>query len=220
MARKTLQLTREFQQGAQPWRIRIEARFAQPERIDVAIPMRDRLRESLDGVGFDQIDVSFGEFSGVEPAAFVARLKMTWDALQVVAPGTRMVATIHVGNYPSLRVTYQGENLLYYFLAAKADPHIVPWIHTVMYYDLYEDAGQAYLHDEFDEWAANFRDPWLELDVHMSDWEDDALLMGRVSFVSPYSWESDTRLAHMDELGVDVPLAREALPRLGKGLGL
>ncbi len=28
------------------------------------------------------------------------------------------------------------------------------------------------------------------------------------------------RLAAADELGVDVPLAREALPRLGKGLGL
>ena len=57
--------------------------------------------------------------------------------------------------------------------------------------------------DEFDAWAATFHDPWLDLDDRqMYDEDDDGLHMGRISFVSPYSWESDTRLEHMDQEGI------------------
>ena len=44
--------------------------------------------------------------------------------------------------------------LLYYFLIKFANPAIVPWVHTTMFYNLYEDTGLAYLHTEFDEHRA------------------------------------------------------------------
>ena len=45
---------------------------------------------------------------------------------------------------------------------------------------------------DFDAWAADFHDPWADLDRH-THYDDDAdVLMGRASFVSWYSWESDT----------------------------
>jgi hypothetical protein len=60
-----------------------------------------------------------------------------------------MHAVVHVG--ATQRVTYLGMDLLYYFLVKYADPSIVPDIHTVMYYDLFEDAGGAYHHQDFAE---------------------------------------------------------------------
>ena len=44
-----------------------------------------------------------------------------------------------------------GQNLIYYFLVKFADPSIIPDIHTVMYYDLFEDADGAYQHADFSE---------------------------------------------------------------------
>jgi hypothetical protein len=46
---------------------------------------------------------------------------------------------------------YEGEDLIYYQLIRYADPRIVPYIHTVMYYNLYDDAGGAYHHEDFSE---------------------------------------------------------------------
>jgi predicted TIM-barrel fold metal-dependent hydrolase len=60
----------------------------------------------------------------------------------------------------------------------------------------------AALHDEFDAWAADFHDPWADLDNALHDPDDVDLVMGRSSFVSPYSWESDTRIGHMDAEGI------------------
>jgi predicted TIM-barrel fold metal-dependent hydrolase len=65
---------------------------------------------------------------------------------------------------------------------------------------------KAYLpstyHDEFDRWAADFHDPWADLD-RLTHYDDDAdVLMGRASFVSKYSWDSDARIAHMDAEGI------------------
>jgi hypothetical protein len=60
-----------------------------------------------------------------------------------------MTALIHVGNEPSQHIQYMGMDLLYYFLVQFANPAIIPWIHTVMYYNLFEDAGGAYSHDDF-----------------------------------------------------------------------
>ena len=57
-------------------------------------------------------------------------------------------------------------------------------------------------HDEFDAWAATFDDPWSNLDDEMHDRDDPDIVMGRASFVSRYSWESDTRLEHMDAEGI------------------
>ena len=57
-------------------------------------------------------------------------------------------------------------------------------------------------HDDFDAWAAEFHDPWVDFDRELEPSDDEGLKMGRVSFVSPYSWESDTRLRHMDQEGI------------------
>ncbi len=120
------------------------------DQLDAA-EMAKRLHLLLDGNGFDTVNISFGEFTGADPALFVASLDQAYAAIQAVQPGIEVVATIHVGNYPNLQVTYQGKTQLYYFLVQYANPAIVPWIHTVMYYDLFEDAGLAYLHENFNE---------------------------------------------------------------------
>jgi hypothetical protein len=112
--------------------------------------IRARL-QLLAPLGLDTLSLSFGEFSGEEPERFVETgnhaVALVGEELPTVSD---VVTTIHVGNYDDLRIEYQGEELLYYFLADEIDG-ATPWIHTVMYYNLYEDAGGAYLHDEFDE---------------------------------------------------------------------
>ena len=63
-----------------------------------------------------------------------------------------MTGHIHVGD--DLRVTYDGQEMIYYFLVQYTDPDIEPQVHTVMYYNMYDDAGGAYHHDEFDQHRA------------------------------------------------------------------
>ena len=114
---------------------------------DVVPEMERRLHVLLDGNGFDVLNISFGEFFGAGPDAFVARVNDAYDAMQRVQPNSEVTATIHVGNYENLQVTFMGETLQYYFLVKFANAAIVPWVHTTMYYDLYEDAGGAYGYD-------------------------------------------------------------------------
>jgi hypothetical protein len=116
--------------------------------------IREQLALAFTPPGFDRLSLSFGEFLSVDPQAFIDSVNRVQAVLTEVSPKAEMSATIHVGNYPNLRVTYQGEQLLYYFLVKFADPRIIPWIHTVMYYDLFESAGGAYLHESFDEHRA------------------------------------------------------------------
>jgi hypothetical protein len=128
--------------------------------LDVPLPadpkaeMARRYRILLDGLALDTINLSFGEFFGADPQQFVDRANDAYDALQEVKPGAEMTALIHVGNYQNLRVTYAGKTQLYYFLIQYANPAIVNWVHTTMYYNLFEPTGQAYMHDEFDEHRA------------------------------------------------------------------
>lgn len=112
--------------------------------------MEKRLHLLLDGNGFDDVSLSFGEFFGADPDAFVTQINHAYDLVQQVQPGTGMTASVHVGNSPSQHVTYKGKELLYYFLVQYANPAIVPLVHTVMYYNLFEDAGGAYGHQQFD----------------------------------------------------------------------
>ncbi len=56
-------------------------------------------------------------------------------------------------------------------------------------------------HDEFDRWAADFHDPWADLDK-ATHYDDADVLMGRASFVSRYSWDSAARIEHMDAEGI------------------
>jgi hypothetical protein len=112
----------------------------------------DARLEVLAATGPDEIVLSFGEFSGEEPETFVQTGNQALARMRAVMPGIDLATVIHVGNYEDLRVEYQGEQMLYYFLAKYMDAR--PQVHTVMYYNLFDDAGGAYLHDEFDEHRA------------------------------------------------------------------
>jgi hypothetical protein len=117
------------------------------------IPFETELAERLplvtEGLAFDEYVLSFGEFFGEEPERFIAAVDATTAAIRAAKPAARVHASIHVG--ADQRVTYMGEELPYYFLVKHADPAIEPNIHTVMFYNLFEDAGGAYGYDEFTE---------------------------------------------------------------------
>jgi len=97
---------------------------------------------------FDAYDLSFGEFFDADPQAFIDAVNEVARQLHQLTPA-EMHALIHVGE--TQRVTYQGRNMIFYFLIQYADPSIIPDIHSVMYYDLFEDAGGAYQHSDFSE---------------------------------------------------------------------
>lgn len=106
---------------------------------------------ALEGLGLDAVQLSFGEFFGADPATFVSTLDLAVATIRSRFPGAEVSAVVHVGNFPTLDVTYMGTTQLYYYLVKYAsDPALVPYIHTVMYYDLFEDAGGAYGYDSFD----------------------------------------------------------------------
>lgn len=118
-----------------------------------------RLAEVGDGLDWDLYSLSFGEFSGVTPETFIESVDRAYDRMQAQKPGIEVAATIHVGNNEDLQVEYQGEELQYYFLVKYTNPAIVPWVHSVMYYDLYEPTGGAYGYpDGFDDHRAFLED--------------------------------------------------------------
>lgn len=118
---------------------------------DTHAVIEQRLGALLTDLPFDSLRLSFGEFFGASPDDFIQQVDNTYDALQALRPGMEMTALIHVGNGPTQHVQYMGSDILYYFLVQYANPAIVPWIHSVMYYDLFEDTGGAYFHDDFSQ---------------------------------------------------------------------
>ncbi|MBA3456534.1 MAG: hypothetical protein H0T42_25825 [Deltaproteobacteria bacterium] len=120
------------------------------------VPLRDELRARLplitQDLPFDVYTLSFGEFFNSEPQRFIDSVNMTYAELMTFAPNAEMHTLIHVG--AEQRIDFMGENLIYYFLAKFADPRIITDIHTVMFYNLFEDAGGAYHHDNFNEHRA------------------------------------------------------------------
>ncbi|HEX8953523.1 MAG TPA: hypothetical protein VF945_16820 [Polyangia bacterium] len=116
---------------------------------DTHAVLEQRLGPLIGDLPFDKLMLSFGEFFGASPDAFIQQVNNTYDAVQAVRPGMELTALIHVGNAPNQHVQYMGMDILYYFLVQYANPAIIPWIHTVMYYDLFEDTGGAYFHDDF-----------------------------------------------------------------------
>ncbi len=124
----------------------IDGSEVDPAEIDARIA-------TLAPVRPDVISLSFGEFSGEDPQVFVDTGNDVVRRIHEAMPDAEVVTTLHVGNYDDLRIEWEGEEILYYFLGAELDD-VTPWVHSVMYYDLYEDAGGAYLHDEFDEHRA------------------------------------------------------------------
>jgi hypothetical protein len=113
----------------------------------------DAKLDQIGAIDWDLLHLSFGEFFGEDPETFVASATIAYERFQARWPGIAVPTVIHVGNYENLRVEYQGEEILYYFLVKFVDG-LEPWVHTTMYYNLFEDAGGAYLHDEFDEHRA------------------------------------------------------------------
>jgi len=135
-------------------RSNLQRAFDLLDRQDTADPraeMRARLHVLMDGVAWDVINLTFGEFSGSTPDTFIARVNDARAVVGELSPTTEMSATIHVGNSGDLRVEHQGRSQLYYFLVRYADPSIVPSVHTVMYYPLVGPAGGAYRHENFNE---------------------------------------------------------------------
>ncbi len=120
--------------------------------VPVADEIAARLPLVTAGLPFDVIDLSFGEFFNADPQQFIDAVNEVRGQLRGLAPQAEMHAVVHVG--ATQVVDYMGEDLLYYFLVKHADPSIVPDIHTVMFYDLFEPAGGAYHHDDFGEHLA------------------------------------------------------------------
>ena len=109
----------------------------------------DKLSALLGDLPFDKVTLSFGEFFGSSPDVFIQQVNNAYDAVQTVRPGMETSALVHVGNAPNQHVQYMGMDILYYFLVKYVNPAIVPWIHSVMYFNLFEDTGGAYQHDDF-----------------------------------------------------------------------
>lgn len=119
-----------------------------PSGGDPATSIPSRLGVIAD-LPFDEFHIAFGEFSGESPEVFLASLDLAYDEIHRLFPSAEVTGTIHVGNFPDTRVTDMGEEMLYYFLVQYSTRPIIPWVHTVMYYNLFEDAGGAYNHDDF-----------------------------------------------------------------------
>src|SRR5262249_14030432 len=56
--------------------------------------------------------------------------------------------------------------------------------------------------EDFDAWVANFTDPWTDFDAEVRDHDDEFLRSAPASFLSPYNWDNEKRLSHMDEEGI------------------
>ncbi|MFO0714059.1 MAG: hypothetical protein U0353_29650 [Sandaracinus sp.] len=108
----------------------------------------------LEGLPYDAIQLSFGEFFSADPDAFVHAIELAYDGVHAMLPDAEVTGTVHVGNFEDTRVTYMGQEMLYYFLVQYADRPVRPWVHTVMYYGLWGDAGGSYNHESFDEHRA------------------------------------------------------------------
>ena len=125
----------------------------EPDAATLEESLAERLPLITGDIAFDVYDLSFGEFFNANPDGFVADVNTVAAAFFAAAPAAELHAFIHVGD--EQRVDYMGEqDILYYFLVKFADPRIIPDVHTVMFYDLYEDAGGAYHHENFDEHRA------------------------------------------------------------------
>jgi len=120
--------------------------------VPIADEIAGRLPLVTQDLPFDVYDLSFGEFFDAEPQKLIDAIDEVARQLRTYAPQAEMHALVHVG--ATQRVTYMGQDMIYYFLVKYADPTIVPDIHSVMYYDLFEDAGGAYQHTDFSEHRA------------------------------------------------------------------
>jgi predicted TIM-barrel fold metal-dependent hydrolase len=91
---------------------------------------------------------------------------------------------------------------------SSSDPYVVisSDSHAGAPIDGYKPYLAKEFHDEFEAWKTTFSDAWSDLDTEMPDTEDEFLRVGVASFMSPYNWNSDARLAHMDQDGIAAEL--------------
>jgi predicted TIM-barrel fold metal-dependent hydrolase len=68
--------------------------------------------------------------------------------------------------------------------------------------DAYKPYLTRDLHDEFDAWAGDFSDAWAAIDMEQMDTNDADLRIGVASFMSPYNWESERRVEHLEADGI------------------
>ncbi len=106
--------------------------------------------ERLLAVPFDYINLSFGEFFESHPEAFIESVQTTVDVIHDRYSHIPVGGTVHIGNYEGMWLDYEGERLHYYMLVKHVEG-LEPWVHTVMYYNLFDDAGGSYYHDDFFE---------------------------------------------------------------------
>ncbi|HEY0250032.1 MAG TPA: hypothetical protein VGC41_00815, partial [Kofleriaceae bacterium] len=117
-----------------------------------ATPLGDEIGSRLKlltPIPWDVYDISFGEFFDLPPEQFIAANNEVAAQLRALAPNAEMHALIHDG--ATQRVTYMGQDMIYYFLVKFADPSIVPDIHTTFFFNLFEPADGAYHHVDFSE---------------------------------------------------------------------
>jgi predicted TIM-barrel fold metal-dependent hydrolase len=57
-------------------------------------------------------------------------------------------------------------------------------------------------HAEFDAWASEFVEPWADYDRELTDTDDEHIRIGVASALSPYNWDSEKRLEHLDGEGI------------------
>jgi len=117
------------------------------EELPVGPQVAARLPPITADLPFDVYTLSFGEFFNADSQGFIDAINEVRRQLVIAAPQAETHALIHVGD--KQRVQFMGEELIYYFLVKFADAAIIPNVHTVMFYNLFEDAGGAYHHDSF-----------------------------------------------------------------------
>jgi hypothetical protein len=98
---------------------------------------------------FDGLLFSFGEFMASDPNTALTWMNHVVERVERDYPGVEVGAAIHVGDYEDTHITYRGEDLFYYFLPQFADPRLSLYVHTVMFYNLYDPAHGVYGHTDF-----------------------------------------------------------------------
>ncbi len=104
----------------------------------------DRLLE----VRWDTVELALGEFSGTDPQTVIDWLNHAVAHALARSPALEVDVQNHVGNYPSLWVTYRGQTVYYYHLPQFADPRLGQAVHTLFFFDLYRDWA-TYAHPNF-----------------------------------------------------------------------
>jgi hypothetical protein len=125
------------------------------------VPIHDEVAERLpivtsQGVKWDVYHLSFGEFFSIDPDKFVAAVNEVHDQLKVSNPDAELHGYVHVG--AKQRVDYMGQNIIFYFLVKFVNADVIPDIHSVMFFNMFENAGGAYQSEYFNEHLDYLRD--------------------------------------------------------------